>query len=624
MSHSKHCKKSHKFNFCDSCNEFDCKCKKNKFKNINTKLDSILSDLKNDCDIAEVVITSELIGTTGYIITKPGKYCLAELVQFGNTTTPAITISSNNVYLDLNGYTVDLLGVGFTGIFISPGVSNVVIVNGSVNNAIKTTAPSGESNFLDYQIYDPVNAQGFNIAIGAGASNIHISEVQTNGGTVGVGGLGAVSNIELDNVDAFNFGFDYGTPTANFRGVGILIIGSGYNTSNTLTGSSRSRTINLKNITVSTLTAQLGILIRNTSDGLIQDTTVSVPINNPSLTALTNVSETTNIRLIASDGITVRDTKVRGGRNGILMVNCIGCVIEDTEAINVTRSNYGIVSAPGFFINTLVLPIVPDGNQSGGNTIIRSVASNGSGFQYPFTSQGAPLGPDRGVGFAIIGASNNFIIDCIATGELFGSVAAGIALVNVAFSTFLYVPYGNIIRNNNISRNNTGIFVTSNLIVTNHFENNYIGSNVQFGINDVGLNGTNTGIFGVNGYTITVPGSGYTSAPTVTITGGGGAGATAYATINSAGAVNGIFFTNTGTGYTSAPTVTITGGGGSGATATANIDLVNRLTNMYLSNKSEYNDNNTALANYSVNIPYQWAQSTFPTVNPSFANLRPF
>lgn len=65
-------------------------------------------------------------------------------------------------------------------------------------------------------------------------------------------------------------------------------------------------------------------------------------------------------------------------------------------------------------------------------------------------------------------------------------------------------------------------------------------------------------------------GTGYTSAPTVTISGGGGSGATAVAFV-SGGTVTSIALTNFGKNYTSAPTVTITGGGGSGATATVTI-----------------------------------------------------
>ena len=68
--------------------------------------------------------------------------------------------------------------------------------------------------------------------------------------------------------------------------------------------------------------------------------------------------------------------------------------------------------------------------------------------------------------------------------------------------------------------------------------------------------------------TITAGGSSYETAPTVVITGGGGTGAVATATIAS-GAVTSITVTNKGSGYTSAPTISFTGGGGSGAKATA-------------------------------------------------------
>lgn len=67
-------------------------------------------------------------------------------------------------------------------------------------------------------------------------------------------------------------------------------------------------------------------------------------------------------------------------------------------------------------------------------------------------------------------------------------------------------------------------------------------------------------------YTISAAGSGYSSAPTVSFSGGGGSGVAATATI-SAGAVIGLTFTNFGSGYTSAPTVSFSGGGGSGAAA---------------------------------------------------------
>jgi|GEM_PF-6918000 len=74
---------------------------------------------------------------------------------------------------------------------------------------------------------------------------------------------------------------------------------------------------------------------------------------------------------------------------------------------------------------------------------------------------------------------------------------------------------------------------------------------------------------GVTGVAITNPGSGYTSAPTVSFSGGGGTGAAGTATIVGGG-VTAVIITNPGTGYTSAPTVNFSGGGGSGAAASAN------------------------------------------------------
>ncbi len=61
-------------------------------------------------------------------------------------------------------------------------------------------------------------------------------------------------------------------------------------------------------------------------------------------------------------------------------------------------------------------------------------------------------------------------------------------------------------------------------------------------------------------------GSGYTSTPTVAITGGGGTGATATATV-AGGQVTGVTVTAGGSGYTSTPAVGFTGGGGTGAIA---------------------------------------------------------
>lgn len=77
----------------------------------------------------------------------------------------------------------------------------------------------------------------------------------------------------------------------------------------------------------------------------------------------------------------------------------------------------------------------------------------------------------------------------------------------------------------------------------------------------------------VTSYTVVTGGSGYTSTPTVTVAGGGGAGATAVATVV-AGAVTAVTPVTVGAGYGAVPTVTLTGGGSAGAVATAVANLV--------------------------------------------------
>ncbi len=72
----------------------------------------------------------------------------------------------------------------------------------------------------------------------------------------------------------------------------------------------------------------------------------------------------------------------------------------------------------------------------------------------------------------------------------------------------------------------------------------------------------------VGGVVVAAGGSGYSGLPTVTFSGGGGAGATATAEVTG-GAVTAVRIVNPGAGYTSPPVVIFSGGGGTGVTANA-------------------------------------------------------
>lgn len=71
--------------------------------------------------------------------------------------------------------------------------------------------------------------------------------------------------------------------------------------------------------------------------------------------------------------------------------------------------------------------------------------------------------------------------------------------------------------------------------------------------------------------TVTATGAGYTSAPIVTLTGGGGTGGDIQAVINSTGLLVSLIVRNPGKNYTSAPALSFSGGAGAGAAGTVTI-----------------------------------------------------
>ena len=85
-----------------------------------------------------------------------------------------------------------------------------------------------------------------------------------------------------------------------------------------------------------------------------------------------------------------------------------------------------------------------------------------------------------------------------------------------------------------------------------------------------------TMVYTLSSIKVTSGGTGYLGVPTVSITGGGGSGATATAAI-SAGKVTAITVTNGGSGYVTTPTVTVTGGGGTGVSITPQVSIWNDL-----------------------------------------------
>ena len=105
-----------------------------------------------------------------------------------------------------------------------------------------------------------------------------------------------------------------------------------------------------------------------------------------------------------------------------------------------------------------------------------------------------------------------------------------------------------------------------------------------------------TEILGIN---IVNGGTGYTSLPTITVTGGGGTGAKFYPIVYDGSIINiealGVSNTSRGTGYTSTPTVTVTGGGGTGA-------ILHAILNVSPSGKQKLEDCNYYVLTEDYNV----------------------
>jgi hypothetical protein len=111
----------------------------------------------------------------------------------------------------------------------------------------------------------------------------------------------------------------------------------------------------------------------------------------------------------------------------------------------------------------------------------------------------------------------------------------------------------------------------------------------------------------VHSITLTNPGSGYTSVPTVTFISSSGNGAAATAVLGTgtnAGKVVAVNITNQGTAYQTAPVVNFVGGGGTGAQATTTIDIdINKSSDGFGENDA-FKNAATAVINFDEHNPF--------------------
>lgn len=118
-----------------------------------------------------------------------------------------------------------------------------------------------------------------------------------------------------------------------------------------------------------------------------------------------------------------------------------------------------------------------------------------------------------------------------------------------------------------------GVTSASNMVIPDHIELATVAGNTN--ISTMRTYSQNVFDGKVRDIEMTNQGTGYTSAPAVNFSGGGGSGAAATAEVDNGGRVVGVTMTNNGSGYTSAPSISFVGGGGSAAAGTALVGCAN-------------------------------------------------
>jgi len=216
-----------------------------------------------------------------------------------------------------------------------------------------------------------------------------------------------------------------------------------------------------------------------------------------------------------------------------------------------------------------------------------------SGFTYVSASPSPTSAPGVGVNgtvtwsgytLAANGGTQTFTIDAVATtaGSFTNTgtvTSTEAATVNASANLFVSGPILAI----NKTANTSLVVPTANVTFSIAYANignaaatlTYLGDSIPTGYSFVSGTPSGTGSCvgtGVITVNVTAGGTGYTSAPAVSITGGGGTGATATAVLTGT-TVTGVTITNPGSGYTSAPTIGFSGGGGTGATATSVVGM---------------------------------------------------
>jgi len=404
-----------------------------------------------------------------------------------------------------------------------------------------------------------------------GSLTTPVFSVQGNG-TVYTGSyaVGTKQSVKIFANDHDTNSINYIGPDSAFRTLGAnsfsvflngtFVVASAFNPTATdnaavlLTGNS-----NLGRLGFNTSTTNLGNwLIDNV---VIADITAAVPptpVVTSTLTASGQVGNPFRYQITASN--TPTSFNATGLPAGLSINSNTGEITGTPTAIGTANITLSAINGGGTGSATLVLTVT-----AAAPLITSALTASGresAAFRYQITATGAP-----GT-FGASGLPAGLSLDA-ATGVIAGTPAVGSAgSWNITLSATAGGATGTAILNLTVVDRFAALRTAwqSTLIA------DVTASKSTSSINTRSSGYQTTLLYTVSSIKVTNGGAGYTTAPTVTLSGGAGSGATATATI-SAGKVSAIIVTSGGSGYTTPPVVSFSGGEGTGAVGLPQIAL---------------------------------------------------
>ncbi len=363
---------------------------------------------------------SDLSGGT-YTINSAGRYAVVE-----DLTAPAgaitITINADNVYLDLNGFTIDGTGGSTAIISVASGRSHIYIGNGTLINATSTALDIlANSSEVTIERIGIINSSGLGFQIQG--TNCTLQQCSTtNSSSAGIA-LNTAKGIIIQDYTSYNdqtYGIDI-LQSQQIIITNVSIFASG----TTGINGSDIQNINITNATINQ-NGDTGIELNDTTNAALQDIIINKPmVDGISLVGTTSAIAITTIDIFQPKGngitidesvsaICIANASIIGADSyGILLADSnYDIYIDAVDICNTTSHGFLCINPRAFNIPTIGPRIsVSNGNvtESGGHGYFFYAAdttfekkgividacsathNNGDGFRFDRSGSGASL-----------------------------------------------------------------------------------------------------------------------------------------------------------------------------------------------------------------------------------------